>query len=385
MSEPPREFFTGTSLEQAVLVAAQHYGVEPDALNYERVERRYGFLRQRRNVVIKVDPKRPVRRRPAGDEQPPAPVEEIDDTPQLETQKDFNLHRDPPPVPINLRGPRPPAQRHGGQGGHRDGGGYRGDQGAQRAQPGQRGQGGRQGGQGQGGQGQGGQGEQRGFRGPRPSRGPAPTGPAPGGAARGGDRQEARGGEERGGRRRRRRRGGARQGGEHNRPVDAVAVDFVPEARNLPAAEGATAELAAATARQLAALAGLELEVQVLQGETELEVELAGPDQDLLFENDGRLLLAIQHLLPRSMEPATGGGAGVRVDSQGFRTQRVASLERLAREAAEEVRGRGRPKTLHSMNPSDRRVIHLTLKDAEGVVTESNGNGFFKRITVRPA
>ena len=162
-------------------------------------------------------------------------------------------------------------------------------------------------------------------------------------------------------------------------------MDFVPERRNLPPAEGATAELAASTARQLAALAGLELEIEVLQGETEIEVELSGNDQELLFENDGRLLLAIQHLLPRSMQPASGGGAGVRVDSQGFRSQRVTSLERLAREAAEEVRRRGRPKTLQSMNPSDRRIVHLALKDAEGVVTESNGDGFFKRITVRPS
>jgi spoIIIJ-associated protein len=162
-------------------------------------------------------------------------------------------------------------------------------------------------------------------------------------------------------------------------------MEFVPERRDLPRAEGATAELAASTARQLAALAGLQLEIEVLQGEAEIEVELSGQDQERLFENDGRLLLAIQHLLPRSMQPASGGGAGVRVDSQGFRSQRVASLERLAREAADEVRRRGRPKTLQSMNPSDRRVVHLALKDAEGVITESNGDGFFKRITVRPA
>ena len=162
-------------------------------------------------------------------------------------------------------------------------------------------------------------------------------------------------------------------------------MDFVPERRDLPPAEGPAAELALATARKLTALGGLDLEIEVLQGETELEVELSGADQDLLFENDGRLLLAIQHLLPRSMQPAAGGSTGVRVDSQGFRSQRVTSLERLAREAAEEVRRRGRPKTLHSMNPSDRRIVHLALKDAEGVVTESNGDGFFKRITVRPA
>jgi spoIIIJ-associated protein len=358
MSEPPREFFTGTSLEQAVLLAAQHYGVEPDDLAYERVERRYGFLRQRRNVVIKVDPKRPVRKYRVGDEQPVIVEPEIDETPQLETQKDFNLHRDPPPPSLAHRTQRPPAQRQPGQ---RDGG--------------QRGPGGR---------GQRGPGGQRGQGGQRDSRDQRPPRPMSPGGGGGGEHREARG-EERGGqRRRRRRRGGARQGGER-RPMEAVAMDFVPERRNLPQAEGATAELAASTARQLVALGGLELEIEVLQGETELEVELSGNDQGLLFENDGRLLLAIQHLLPRSMLPASGGGAGVRVDSQGFRSQRVASLERLAREAAEEVRRRGRPKTLQSMNPSDRRIVHLTLKDAEGVVTESNGDGFFKRITVRPA
>jgi spoIIIJ-associated protein len=143
--------------------------------------------------------------------------------------------------------------------------------------------------------------------------------------------------------------------------------------------------LAADTARKLTALAGLNLEIEVLQGETELEVELSGPDQDLLFEDEGRLLLAVQHLLPRSMQGAVGETTGVRVDSQGFRSQRVAGLERLALEAAEEVRRRGRPKTLHSMNPSDRRTVHMALKDSEGIVTESTGEGFYKRITVRPA
>jgi spoIIIJ-associated protein len=361
MSEPPREFFTGNSLEQAVLTAAQHYGLEPDDLSYERVERRYGFLRQRRNVVIKVDPKNPKRKhRLAGDAQPTIAEPEIDDTPQLETQHDFNLHRDAPrsappaqrsgaPRPGGQRqpGPRPPGPRPSGQ-----------------RQPGQRGPGGPP--RGQGGQ-----------RPPRPMS-PAPH-PRPGGPRE--DRGEERG---QAPRRRRRRRGGGRQGGER-RPVDTPVLEFIPEQRSLPPAEGPTAELASATARKLTALAGLDLQIEVLQGESELEVELSGTDQDRLFQDEGRLLLAIQHLLPRSMQGEVGESMGVRVDSQGFRSQRVASLERLAREAADEVRRQGRPKTLHSMNPSDRRTVHLALKDSEGVVTESSGEGFYKRITVRPA
>ena len=37
------------------------------------------------------------------------------------------------------------------------------------------------------------------------------------------------------------------------------------------------------------------------------------------------------------------------------------------------------------MNPADRRVIHMTLADDPGVVTESEGEGYFKRVSVRPA
>jgi spoIIIJ-associated protein len=341
MSEPPREFFTGNSLEQAVLTAAQHYGVEPDDLAYERVERRYGFLRQRRNVVIKVDPKNPARKRRAN-EGLPAPAEaEIEEPPELETQHDFNLHREPPRTAA-ARTQRSPGQGHGAP----RPSGSRGF-GRQRGQGGQR----------------------------------APRGASPSTQTRGGGQRDDRGQAPR--RRRRRRGGGGRQGVER-RPVDAAALEFVPERRDLPRAEGERAELAAVTVAKLTALAGLSVEVEVLQGETELEVELSGADQDRLFEDEGRLLLAIQHLLPRSMQAVTREGAGVRVDSQGFRSQRVASLERLAREAAEEVRQRGRPKTLYSMNPSDRRTVHMALKDAEGVVTESNGEGFYKRITVRP-
>jgi predicted RNA-binding protein Jag len=389
MSEPPREFFTGNSLEQAVLTAAQHYGVEPDDLAYERVERRYGFLRVRRNVVIKVDPQRPVRKRRPGVSEsalPPPPDAEVEEPSGPETQHDFNLHREPPRTAVDRVPQRAPGagggQGRGGGGGRRGSGRERGrEQHGQRGF-GQRGQGGGQRGQGGGQRGHGGgqraEGWQRSERGGFQGQGGAPAGAAEGGG-------------QGGGRRRRRRRGGGGGGGggqggpdRERRAPQGPVLEFVPRERDLPRAEGEAAELAASTAGRLAALAGLDVEVEVFQGETELEVELHGPDQELLFEDEGRLLLAIQHLLPRSMQGEISEGTGVRVDSQGFRSQRVEGLERLAREAAEEVRRRGRPKTLQSMNPSDRRTVHMALKDTEGVITESSGDGFYKRITVRP-
>jgi predicted RNA-binding protein Jag len=37
------------------------------------------------------------------------------------------------------------------------------------------------------------------------------------------------------------------------------------------------------------------------------------------------------------------------------------------------------------MNPAERRIIHLSLADDDEVVTESQGRGFFKRVSIRPA
>lgn len=66
-----RRFFSGSTLDQAVMLAARHHGVDPDELAYRQIERRHGFLRTRKAVVISVDPDHP-RREPAGAAERPA-------------------------------------------------------------------------------------------------------------------------------------------------------------------------------------------------------------------------------------------------------------------------------------------------------------------------
>ena len=189
------------------------------------------------------------------------------------------------------------------------------------------------------------------------------------------------------GRGRRSDSGGTREDEDDRAPRDAADEDTgdpLPERAELPPAEGDAAEAALDCTVQLARLADLELDVEVFQGEDQLEVELSGADQELLVRGEGRLLLSFQHLLPRLMQSTLGEMTPCRVDSCGFRDRRVASLRKLARKTADEVRRRQRPRTLRSMSPADRRTVHLALKDDEAVRTESAGDGFYKRITVRP-
>ncbi|MGB5660760.1 MAG: hypothetical protein WBO54_14860, partial [Thermoanaerobaculia bacterium] len=61
MTNSGRRFFSGNTLEQAVMQAASHYQIDPDEVAYRKIEKRHGFLKTRRGVVIDVDPDNPRR------------------------------------------------------------------------------------------------------------------------------------------------------------------------------------------------------------------------------------------------------------------------------------------------------------------------------------
>lgn len=150
-------------------------------------------------------------------------------------------------------------------------------------------------------------------------------------------------------------------------------------------AAGPQADAAAKGIELLLRIAGLNLKARIYQGEERLEIDLVGGDTDWCFADDGELLMSIEHLLPRIIRSLSGEAVLCRVDCDNFHEIREERLRSLAQRVADEVRQKGRARTLVPMNPADRRIVHVTLADDPAVVTESEGDGYFKRITVRPA
>ena len=72
------------------------------------------------------------------------------------------------------------------------------------------------------------------------------------------------------------------------------------------------------------------------------------------------------------------------VDVEGYRQRRVQALTRLAERMADKVRQRGEPISLEPMSAYERRVIHMTLRDAGDVYTESAGEGKQRRVRIYP-
>jgi len=132
-------------------------------------------------------------------------------------------------------------------------------------------------------------------------------------------------------------------------------------------------------------LAGLDLEFAVLQGDDRLEIEVWGADDGQLLADRGQILLAIQLLLPRLIRGKTEQMVPCRVDCGDFHEIREERLRDLAQTIAGEVRHAGQPRKLRPMSPDERRIVHITLADDPAVTTESEGEGFFKRVRVSPA
>ncbi|MGH9797989.1 MAG: R3H domain-containing nucleic acid-binding protein, partial [Candidatus Polarisedimenticolia bacterium] len=78
-------------------------------------------------------------------------------------------------------------------------------------------------------------------------------------------------------------------------------------------------------------------------------------------------------------------GKKIHVDSGGFRRQREEEIVEIARLTAEKVLAQGEEQALSPLNPYERRLVHLALSEMDGVETKSVGDGFLKRVVIRPS
>jgi spoIIIJ-associated protein len=116
----------------------------------------------------------------------------------------------------------------------------------------------------------------------------------------------------------------------------------------------------------------------------EYVVDFSGPDADLLLEMNASLLHALEHVLLKALRLDDEHSRRIAFDCQDWRWTRIEELRLMAQVAAERVIDTGDPFTLNPMNPRERRIIHLALKDHPQVVTQSEGMGPERKVVILP-
>jgi spoIIIJ-associated protein len=136
---------------------------------------------------------------------------------------------------------------------------------------------------------------------------------------------------------------------------------------------------------QVEATVGLnQTEPDDLTGEQRWIVEIRGSDLGLLIGTRGETLNALQSIARLMTGHVTRHRPSFIVDVEGYRERREQALARLARRMADKVIQGGRPVTLEPMPANERRIIHVTLRDHERVVTQSAGEGNHRRVQILP-
>jgi spoIIIJ-associated protein len=146
--------------------------------------------------------------------------------------------------------------------------------------------------------------------------------------------------------------------------------------------------------RELLGYMGVEADVVAVDNPSSMEagdddpptifIDILGRDLGMLIGRRGDNLTQLQYMVNLLCNKRIGEWKRVVVDVEGYRVRREESLIGLAERVARQVSRTRRPMVLEPMPPNERRIVHITLREHPEVMTESNGEGMNRRITVMP-
>ncbi len=112
--------------------------------------------------------------------------------------------------------------------------------------------------------------------------------------------------------------------------------------------------------------------------------EVTGPAARTLAGGDGRAVDALALLVNQAAQQGNEDAKKVVLDVEGNTEAREDFLSRLAERAISRARDAGRAIALDPMNGRDRRIIHLAVREADGVASMSVGEGRYRQVVVVP-
>ena len=167
-----------------------------------------------------------------------------------------------------------------------------------------------------------------------------------------------------------------------------------PEARvrvtlRPPLLEDETAQTARDILERLLSEMRVEAQVSARQPEgseeeSPLILDVQGRDLGVLIGRRGETLRSLQYVTRLTVSRKLSRWANIVVDVEGYKERRESSLTQLANRMAERALLLGQPVSLEPMLPHERRIIHLALRDREGVTTESVGEGDRRKVVIYP-
>ena len=136
---------------------------------------------------------------------------------------------------------------------------------------------------------------------------------------------------------------------------------------------------------------GVEAHIAVQRAEDDDEgddphwtLNISGDRVNRLIGRRGETLSSLQHIVRLICSRRLERRANIIVDAGGYKSGRSKRLRGLANRMAKQAVQQGRTITLEPMHPNERRIVHLTLRGRNDVMTQSVGEGRGRKVTIVP-
>ena len=115
-----------------------------------------------------------------------------------------------------------------------------------------------------------------------------------------------------------------------------------------------------------------------------VRLSVKGEDMGRIIGKEGAMLKSLEVVVGSIVRKLVGVPYRIRIDAGGYVEKREKVLQKLAADVAEEVEKTGQEKVLTYMEASDRRIMHLYLRDNPKIASHSIGEGKERRMVIGP-
>jgi spoIIIJ-associated protein len=128
-----------------------------------------------------------------------------------------------------------------------------------------------------------------------------------------------------------------------------------------------------------------EYRVSASETQEKIILSIEGDESGLLIGKRGQNLDAFQYLLNKAINKIDNEHKMILIDSGEYRKRREEFLLGLAEKIKKKVKKTRKPVSLANMNAHDRRIIHLVMQEDDSLITQSRGEGKYRKIVILPA
>jgi spoIIIJ-associated protein len=129
---------------------------------------------------------------------------------------------------------------------------------------------------------------------------------------------------------------------------------------------------------------GFDSRIDVYDAGRFVAADVASDNTALFIGQKGETIDALQHLINIAVYRRRPFAKRIVLDAEGYRQRRIEAIQGMAHRTARRAVRERRTVELPPMSPSERRIVHIFLRDNPKVTTQSEGSGDNRRVRISP-